>query len=321
MTEIVKAYIPKAKAIIFFTATGIAVRTMASFLKHKSVDPAVLAVDEMGKYCISVLSGHVGGANVLAQFVSGLTGATPVVTTATDLHDKFSVDSFAKKNGLVMTDWTLAKEVSAAVLRGEKIGIDTDCEIQSKLPDELVLIKHETNRAEGSETRAQDPNYEVRITADMLRIYRKNEQTLVLVPKCYVVGVGCKSNTPESAIYDAVKVCMDMYGADMRGLAAVASIDGKAEEPGLVAFCKNNELPFMTYDAQTLNEIEGDYSKSQFVMDVMGVDNVCERSAMACAKTFERVDASYGQAEFICRKTAMNGVTVSIVRMERKISL
>lgn len=114
---------------------------------------------------------------------------------------------------------------------------------------------------------------------------------------------------------------MDMYGADIRGLAAVASIDIKEQEPGLVAFCESMHVPFMTYDAQTLNEVEGSYEGSAFVEQVTGVDNVCERSAIACANTFARVDSSYGRAEFVCRKTARDGITVAIVQVERKIML
>lgn len=127
LTECVReGFENRADAIVFFCAAGIAVRTIAPFLRHKSVDPAVLVIDETGKFCISLLSGHVGGANELAERIGSLIGAVPVITTATDREQKFAVDDFARKNGLALTDWKLAKQVSAAILEGERIAISSD---------------------------------------------------------------------------------------------------------------------------------------------------------------------------------------------------
>ena len=308
VADIVAAHINNTKAIIFFSATGIAVRTMAPFLRHKSVDPAVVVVDEMANFAVSLVSGHAGAANEYANFIAKLAGAQPVVTTATDVEGKFAVDVFAKKNGLTMLDWTFAKEVSAAILRGDSVSLDTTYEIVGKVPEELSIND-------------SSAKYHIKITSDVLEIYQKKANELILVPHCYMLGIGCKSNTSEGLIHEAAKICMDMYGADMRGIAAVASIDLKENEPGLVSFCQNINVPFMTYDSQTLNEVEGSYTESAFVEQVTGVDNVCERSAVACANTFSRVDGSYGAHEFVCRKTAREGVTVSIVQVERKIIL
>ena len=113
-------------AIIFVGATGIAVRAIAPFISGKSVDPAVLVIDEAGRYVISLLSGHLGGANALARTAASLIGAEPVITTATDAEGAFAVDTFAKENGFLLTDLRKAKEVSAKVLRGEKLRIYAD---------------------------------------------------------------------------------------------------------------------------------------------------------------------------------------------------
>lgn len=306
VADIVAAHITTAKVIVFFSATGIAVRTMAPFLRHKSVDPAVIVLDEMGNYAVSLVSGHAGAANEYTNYIATLSGAKPVVTTATDVEGKFAVDVFAKKNRLTMLDWTFAKEISAAILRGETVSLDTNYEIVGNVPDELSV----------NDSTAK---YHIKVTSDVLEIYQKKENELILVPQCYMIGIGCKSNTSEGLIYEAVKICMDMYGADMKGVAAVASIDMKEEEPGLVSFCRSLNVPFMTYDAHTLNEVTGSYTESAFVEQVTGVDNVCERSAVACVNTFKRVDGSYGHYEFVCRKTAREGVTVAIVQVERKL--
>lgn len=116
----------EADAIIFVGATGIAVRAIAPFIRGKSVDPAVLVIDEAGRYVIALLSGHLGGANALARTAASLIEAEPVITTATDAESAFAVDTFAKENGFLLTDLRKAKAVSAKVLRGEKLRIYSD---------------------------------------------------------------------------------------------------------------------------------------------------------------------------------------------------
>jgi cobalt-precorrin 5A hydrolase len=108
--------------LVFVSATGIAVRSIAPFIKSKKSDPAVAVVDESGHFSISLLSGHIGGANDLAQLIAEKIGAQAVVTTATDVNGKIAIDVTAKKNGLFITSMPMAKEVSASVLSGERIG-------------------------------------------------------------------------------------------------------------------------------------------------------------------------------------------------------
>ncbi len=108
-------------AFVFVGATGIAVRAIAPFVKSKKTDPAVLCMDEKGRFCIPLLSGHLGGANELAEKLCSCTGALPVITTATDLNQCFAVDLFAKEQGMDICDLKEAKEISAALLSGRKI--------------------------------------------------------------------------------------------------------------------------------------------------------------------------------------------------------
>ncbi|MCD8103535.1 MAG: cobalamin biosynthesis protein [Lachnospiraceae bacterium] len=130
-----------ADGIIFVGACGIAVRSIAPFLKSKMTDPAVLVIDEAGQFVISLLSGHIGGANRLAILAAQILGATPVITTATDVNGKFAVDVFAKDNGLRIGSMKAAKEISAAILRGEKVGVCCEGEIEGNIPPELVLLE------------------------------------------------------------------------------------------------------------------------------------------------------------------------------------
>ena len=122
MKEWTKRRFEDSDAIVFIGACGIAVRSIAPFVKSKKIDPAVVVVDEQGKFAISLLSGHIGGANELAEEVAEIVHGQPVVTTATDLNGKFAVDVFAKKNNCFISDMELAKEISAALLAGKEVG-------------------------------------------------------------------------------------------------------------------------------------------------------------------------------------------------------
>lgn len=119
LREWAEEWIPRLDGIIFFSATGIAVRTIAPFVVSKKTDPAVVVIDEQGSYAISLLSGHLGGANELTEFAAESIGAQPVITTGTDVNHTFAVDVFARKNNLVISDMELAKEMAALLIRGK----------------------------------------------------------------------------------------------------------------------------------------------------------------------------------------------------------
>ncbi|MCD7746416.1 MAG: cobalamin biosynthesis protein [Lachnospiraceae bacterium] len=155
-----------ADGIIFVGACGIAVRTIAPFIKSKTTDPAVLVVDEAGQFVISLLSGHIGGANRLAVQAAEILGATPVITTATDVNGKFAVDVFAKENALRIGSMRAAKEISAALLRGEKIGVLCEGRIEGELPPELVLLEDD-NWEEKKQSRPAQTNFEEKMPAHL----------------------------------------------------------------------------------------------------------------------------------------------------------
>lgn len=312
--ECVGEYFGRVDAIVFICAAGIAVRSIAPWLVHKSKDPAVIVMDETGKFCISLLSGHWGGGNGLAERISRMTGAVCVITTATDREEKFAVDVFAKNNGLVLTDWKLAKKISARILNGERIGLYSALPLKGTVPGELVLSgkmtkeNGETKEAEAGGTApraaARDGAQKLGIAvsfqrADGLRF----ESTLQLIPKAVFAGIGCKRGTSREKIEAAVSRCLIQAGICPEALCSVASIDQKKDEEGLCAWCKEKKLPFVTYPAEVLKRIKGDFAESAFVESVTGVSNVCERSAVAAAGK---------QGVLLCRKTVFDGVTVAL---------
>lgn len=302
VSECVAQEFERVDAIVFFAATGIAVRSIAPCLNHKSVDPAVLVMDETGAFCISLLSGHAGGANELTKKLADWSGAVPVITTATDREGKFSLDDYARKHELVVTDWKLAKELSVAVLEGERIGffVEKACdafeeELLGGVPDTVSVY----NTKQKTETHNQKG---IQISHSQ-SFHGAFPVTLQLVPKRFVLGIGCRKNIAEERIARAVEQCLAEENIRKEAVCAVASIDLKKQEPGLLAYCQKEKIPFLTYSAEELAALEGEYSESSFVEQTTGVSNVCERSAVAASK-----------GELVCRKKIYDGVTVAIGR-------
>ena len=270
-----------ADALIFVGAAGIAVRAIAPYVRSKLHDPAVVVVDETGTFAVSLLSGHLGGANDLTRQVARLCGAIPVITTATDRNGVFSVDSWARMQGCTVENPRRIKEISARLLSGETVKIASDWPIAGAIPDGVEL----------TETR----DYDVHVT-----LTKTEESALRIIPKIAVLGVGCKLDTPQETIEQAFSELCDQENLCPEAFGLVCSIDRKADEPGLLAFCKTHNLPFVTYSAEQLMQVEGEFSASPFVRQITGVDNVCERSAVLGS----------GGTLFV-KKRAGNGVTMA----------
>ena len=129
------------RGVLFVGAVGIAVRLIAPLVKNKLTDPAVLVMDERALHVIPILSGHYGGANELALQLAKITGAEPVITTATDIQGRFAVDVFARKNGLAIFPKEHIKVISGAILRGEPVGFTTEIPVQGQVPEGLRYYK------------------------------------------------------------------------------------------------------------------------------------------------------------------------------------
>ena len=286
-------------ALIFIGATGIAVRAIAPLVQDKFYDPAVLVMDELGQFCIPLLSGHVGGANELAETISRLIGSQAVITTATDVNHQFAVDVFARKNGLKIADRELAKEISAELLTGRKVGFFTDFLWNGTLPKGLC------------EGQFRDRNIQITINTDSLKDRSETcsgeKDILRLVPPVIILGIGCRKGTPAGQIQAAIHQLLKEQNLHPLSIAAVATIDLKKEEPGLLAAAKALQIPVICYSSEELAAVPGDFTESAFVKQITGVGNVCERAALKAAR--ER--GGY----LVCHKTVYDGVTVAAARI------
>lgn len=282
--EIIGAAFVRKCAVIFICAVGIAVRKISGFVKSKLTDSPVVVIDDMGKFCIPLLSGHLGGANLLAEICAEITGGIPVITTATDLHGRFAVDVFAKNNGLFITDMRKAKQVSANLLEGKKIYlyVENVC-LKNNPSDNAVIITDDREKAEDGGIVISAKRYgEYR--HDEYRhddICHENSSALQLIPKQITLGIGCRRGTPKERIASAVSQVLSEHKIAFQSVKKICSINLKQTEKGLTDFCKENGLPFQTFDSDTLMNVSGTFHRSEFVGSVTGADNVCERSAVA----------------------------------------
>ena len=266
------------EALVYIGAAGIAVRAVAPHIRNKAEDPAVLCVDEQGKYVIPLLSGHLGGANALACKIADTIQGEAVITTATDLSGAFAVDVWAKAQGMTVLQPGRIRTVSARILRGEEISISSAFPITGEAPPLVKLLT--AGRADVV------VSYREAVCRRGIKTKEKlqpGQEPLQLVPRCLVLGVGCRRGTAHAAMEEAFLSFCHERGIQPQAVVAAATIDLKRNEEGLLAFCREHGWPLQFYSAEELRETEGRFSSSRFVEETTGVDNVCERAAVLCA--------------------------------------
>ncbi len=279
-----------ANIMIFVGSCGIAVRQIAPHVNNKCSDPAVICIDELGNFIIPILSGHIGGANEMSLKLARTLSATPVITTATDINNLFSVDTWARRQGLIIDNMDTAKAVSAAILENT-VPITSDFPIIYNCPRGTVS----TNTGDLG----------IYITYTNKSPYTK---TLRLIPPILYLGIGCRRGVEEDNISSTVNLVLKENNIDFRAIKAVASIDLKKYEQGLLNFCKKNNLDISFYTSQELSSVPGNFTPSQFVKNITGVDNVCERAALINAD------------KLIVRKIVMNNITVAIAAKKWEVN-
>lgn len=269
---------------VFVCAAGIAVRAIAAHLQSKTRDPAVVVLDDAGRFAVSLLSGHLGGANDLALAVSAAVGATPVVTTATDLAGVPAVDLLAKRRGLSIADASRIKCVSATLLEGRKVAL-FDPEDRLGAQDDPALAEYFEHLADPSLLEPGQPAVWVHWKRPSRRLLADGQGPglLALHPRALAAGIGCRRGTETDEILTALATTMDRTGLAMDSLGCLASIDLKADEPGLLEAARELGLPLLTYAKSRLSAVTVP-NPSQRVRDRIGVGSVAEASALLAAE-------------------------------------
>lgn len=319
-------------ALLFIGACGVAVRAIAPNLTDKLHDVPVLVMDEEGQYVIPILSGHVGGANELARELADLMDARPVITTATDVQKKFAVDLFAKRNHLEIMNKDGIAKVSAKALAGEQLTIAVRAQnIEFCHPKFCEVREEDFTEAENPllrEASMHKQDQEACGVEPPLRLvpYVKDQQIDIVVsempdnknaliwlrPRRYVVGMGCRKNKDTEELLAFYQETLEQAMVEPGEVYALASIDKKKDEPGLLAISERMRIPFFTYTAEELNRVGECVHSSEFVKAQVGVDNVCERAAIAgCGVS----------GWLIYEKHAFDGMTIAIAERNWSVIL
>lgn len=275
LAEWTSAQFAQADALIFVGAVGIAVRAIAPHCKSKATDPAVVVLDECGRFAVPLLSGHLGGANALARALAEACGAIPVITTATDANGVFAVDEWAKAQGCAVLEPERIKLVSGALLAGHTVRLASDWPVQGTPPAGV----------DPARTPAE---------ADFALTLSPAGDALHLVPRIGVLGIGCRRGICAEQLEAAFADFCARHSLAPACIAAAASIDLKADEAGLLAFCRAHGWPITFYSAEQLRALSGPFTPSSFVQSVTGVDNVCERAAVLASGGCIRIPKQAG---------------------------
>ena len=269
--------------VVFFAATGIAVRLIAPFLVSKVSDPAVVVVDDLGRYAISLVSGHLGGANALTRQIAAILNCQPIITTASDGRGFEALDLWAQRLQLEIENLHDLKTITALMVDGQPIQLIAEIPVALDYP-QLV---------------AQNPAGRVYVTSQTR--LADDVPCCVLRPKNLYAGVGCRRGTSADGILAALAQVFDAHQRSLRSLAVLASIDLKHDEPGLLEAAQRLGVPLRFFPAAVIRRVQAQFAASSFVEAAVGVSGVCEPCAVLAAN-----------GPLIVGKTISAGVTVAI---------
>jgi cobalt-precorrin 5A hydrolase len=294
---------PEYGGFICIMAAGIVVRLVAPLLAGKEKDPAVVVMDDAGRFAISLLSGHLGGANELAKRCAFITGAREVITTATDANGLPSFDMLARENGWAIEDLSRVKTLNSLLLDGEEIAVvDTTGLVRPWFHGRGRLAFHDTVVA----ARRSNARGLLLVSNAFIPPQVQSENVLVLRPRNLVLGIGCNSGTAADEIEVLVSAQLKRLFLSPLSLACVATARAKAEEPGLVAFAGHHGLPLHCYGSDELNEVVTPSPPSEHALKAIGAVGVAEPAAIL---------ASCG-GKLLLAKVKEGNVTLAIAEMD-----
>jgi len=303
--EFIRGVYATTDAIVAVMATGIIIRAVAPCLESKLVDPAVVSVDVSGRFAISLLSGHYGGANELARLIAGGIGATPVVTTASDVMGKQSVDELARLLHLTIANPASLVAVNAAIVNGERVALVLVGDV--KLPVNNVCgyaVEKVENEAHAV---AIVNSYDAGtiIAKERLSTAVFSKPVTILKPKTVVVGLGARKDISEGDVLEAVRAALKRVNLPLARVDQLATVDIKKASLSMIHAAKALGLAFSFVSVDALRALRHDELSpdSKLVEEKIGVGGVCERAALITAGK---------NAHLILKKMKLNGVTVAI---------
>ena len=283
-------------AVIYIASTGIAVRSIAPYIKSKAVDPAVIVIDCTGKYAISLLSGHLGGANKLTLEIAKSIGAMPIITTASDNLGFLAPDVLAKENELEVGDLTKAKTIAALLVAGKKVGfLDEDGKLNLPAGYETVKL----NNYDDYEGLVYVTNKD--------KIDFSNIKMLKLIRKNIILGIGCKKNYDGEKMLKQVSEVLKEYNIDKRAIKCISTVEVKRNEKAIINLSESLKCELKIWGINEIKAVQHKYIGSDFVEKTIGVRAVCE----PCAEL--------SGGEFLSPKLNIEGMTLCIGKYKEEL--
>ena len=289
-------------------ATGIVVRMIAPLLRSKDKDPAVVAIDDAGKFAVSLLSGHLGGANGLAGRCASLLGGTPVITTATDAHCLPSFDMLAKEQDWVIDELSQVKILNTLLLEDAEIAVvDATGLVEQYFSGQGKLSFHD-DFPNALESGAGGFLF---VTNREIPPESRHPNLLVLRPRNLALGIGCNSGTPADEIEEVVLANLKMLSLSAKSVRCIASATAKREEPGLLAFAAKHSIPISCYESSELNTVTAPSPPSPYALDAIGATGVAEPAAILAS----------GNGTLLLKKVKSGNVTLAIAEMGNRLKV
>lgn len=295
--EILSEIVNKHDGIVFISATGIAIRLMVPFVKNKIVDPAVVVVDDLGRYSISLLSGHIGGGNTLAKEIGNIIEATPIITTASDSRGIESVDIYAMRNNLYMENMKTIKEITALMVDGKKIGFYSEINAKIDYPHLIIAPTEE-------DICSVEKNVDGFILVTSKKDVDINIPYTILRPINLNIGIGCRKGVKGEEIINAIVDLLKKNNLSQKSIKSIGTIFIKKDEKGIIEASKYFNCPINIFSKEEIKQVEDKFQKSEFVKENIGVSGVSEPSAYLSG------------GKLIINKTIYKGITLAVSKEE-----
>ncbi|ODA41401.1 cobalamin biosynthesis protein [Desulfosporosinus sp. BG] len=281
--------------LVFVMATGIVVRQIASLIECKDHDPAVLVLDEAGKFIIPLLSGHLGGANAWANHLASQSGALAVITTATDGRGLVAPDEYARRYHWQVEPINHLPAVNRLLLEQGTLKVWSSY----TLPPEYTWLNDEHYQF-----LSEDEKEKANVILSAFPDLNPKKDCVYLIPPVLRVGVGCRRGISPNAVLEGITAAVEQIGASLKAVAGIYSIDLKSDEDGLIETARYLRVPFQTFRAEELQSVieQEQLSRSKFVSEKIGVDGVCEAASLLGTQ----------MGRLVLPKVKGQGVTVAI---------
>ncbi len=279
-------------SIICVMAAGIAVRCVSGLCRSKYHDPCIVVLDEQGRHAISLLSGHIGGGNLLAEKVAEISGGTAVITTASDITGHTAIDLWTVKENLTVVNPNRLASTSAKLIQQGFLRVYQQFNFIKSFPEDFHPC-----------TKRQDADIVIALVPDM-------ESGLLLIPRVRYIGFGCRRGTTIDEFRQATTDLEAQDGLDLRSVGGAASIDLKNDEQGLLEFAAQLNWPLRFFSKEQISSVAGTV-QSEIVHQKIGVFGVCESAAILAAsgrgqssrliikkRKWERITAAVAETEY-----------------------